>query len=102
MNNRDYIKIITDMLLDKYCIESPGELNLEDIIHGEGAVICYESLNNYYGRIYYDNNHAVITIDKNIRNAGHKNFVTAHELGHFILERNNADKFNYSYKQYNN
>lgn len=65
----------------------PGDLSLEDIASSLGAVIREADLGGSEGRILMRGNTAIISINSSITNTGKKNFVIAHEIGHFVLHK---------------
>lgn len=75
-------------LIDKYCIESHCELNLEEICNAEGLFIEEVELNGLLGTIIYENDYGLILVNKNISNSGMKRFTIAHEMGHFFQSKN--------------
>jgi Zn-dependent peptidase ImmA (M78 family) len=83
-------------ILSKYCIEQSEEMDLRAIVNAEGLFIQEEYLTSHDGRLTHDNEAGIITINKNIREAGQKNFTIAHELGHFILDRRQHSECNRS------
>jgi len=74
-------------LLDEYCIKEPSDLNVREIANGENLMIEEEDTKGHAGRICCDKEGGLITIDKNIREEGRKNFTIAHEVGHYCLEK---------------
>lgn len=74
-------------LIDKYCIESHKELNLEEICNAEGLFIEEVELNGLLGAIIYENNYGLILVNKNILSNEMKRFTIAHEMGHFFLSK---------------
>lgn len=90
-------------LIDKYCIESHRELNLEEICNAEGLFIEEVELNGLLGTIVYENNYGLILINKSISHPGLKRFTIAHEMGHFFLSKNSKlDKHGCSYDSLGN
>ncbi|MBK8946950.1 MAG: ImmA/IrrE family metallo-endopeptidase [Ignavibacteriae bacterium] len=75
-------------LISEYCIEKPEELNLLNILSGERILLERKELKNSLANIVFDNEDAIITIGNNFADEGHENFVIAHELGHFLNQRN--------------
>ena len=73
-------------LLSKYYISDPSELDIRGIANAENLLICEEELSSHDGRIFHDGETGIITINKNIKEEGRKNFTLAHEIGHFFLE----------------
>lgn len=74
------------LLLKKYCITKPEELNLEKIANAEKIIVEEGRLDTHQGRIIYAENHGLIKIRQDIREASQKRFVLAHELGHYFNE----------------
>jgi hypothetical protein len=83
---KDYTiaKVKANLLLNEFCVESPGELDLVGIVNAKGAVINFSPLKGHMGRVFHDGSSAVITINSKIENTGQRNFVISHELGHFL------------------
>jgi Zn-dependent peptidase ImmA (M78 family) len=77
------------LLLDKYFIEGPAELNLERLANAENLIIEEAELNNYLGMINFGSGYGIIKISKDIREYGQKQFVIAHEMGHFYTQNCN-------------
>ena len=73
-------------LLKKYCIEKPGEIDIEAIANAEFLIIQEEELEDYDGRINHVDNYGLITINKNIREQTQKKYTAAHEMGHFYVD----------------
>ncbi len=73
-------------ILKKYFIENRDEMDLRAIVNAEGIFIQEQNLTTHDGRLICDNEAGIITINKNLKEAGQKNFTIAHELGHFILD----------------
>jgi len=78
-------RIKANELLEKYCIEKPTELNLEEIANAEYIIIQEEELEKYDGRLSQRKEFGIITINKNIKERKQKIFTIAHEMGHFYL-----------------
>lgn len=85
MNN--LAKANAKRLIEKYYFNSQKELNdnFESLIVAEGLIIIEEELNDYEGRILFDEENGVITINKNSEER-QKRFTIAHEMGHFYNE----------------
>lgn len=86
MGNYITAAVRANLILNKYWIESPEELDLVGIINAEGIIINYSSLSGHLGRICHSDNSGLITISDSILDEGHRNFVLAHEFGHFITD----------------
>lgn len=74
------------LLLKKYCVTKPEELNLTKIANAEHIIVEEGRLETHQGRIVYANNHGLIKIRQDIREESQKRFVLAHELGHYFNE----------------
>lgn len=77
-------------LLNKYCIQSPGELLLEIIANAEHLIIEEAELNNFIGLINYSENYGLIKVHSGIKERGQKRFIIAHELGHYYNDNKNG------------
>ena len=73
--------------LDELGIKHPTELSIEDIAFSQGAFVEENNLEGCEGRIVFDDDEAVITIDEKIHYEPKKRFVIAHEIGHFRMHR---------------
>lgn len=75
-------------LINKYCFNSPEELNkdFENMLFAEGMYIKEEELNNCEGKILFENNSGVITVNS-LSDSNQKRFTIAHEAGHFFNEK---------------
>ena len=74
------------LLLNKYCIEGPTELNLERLANAEYLMVEEAELNNYLGMINFGDGYGIIKVSRNIKEYGQKRFVIAHEMGHFYTQ----------------
>lgn len=68
-------------------IKHPTDLPIEDIAFSQGAFVENQNLEGCEGRIVFDGDEAVITVDNNISYEAKRRFVIAHELGHFKMHR---------------
>ena len=75
-------------LINKYCFKSPKELinDLENMLYAEGLYIKEEEIYDCEGKILFDNNCGVITVDS-MSDDKQKRFTIAHEAGHFFNEK---------------
>lgn len=78
-------------ILEHFCVADPHHISLVDLCAYYNAHIEVKELTGSEGRITHNGRNAVIAIDKKITNIHRKNFIIAHELGHFRLH-NNASK----------
>jgi len=81
-------------LIEKYCIDSPSRLNLEEIANAESLIVEEIDTNAYLGNINFNEHYGLISISRSIVEPGAKRFTLAHELGHYCNE-----KLNLAYRQ---
>lgn len=79
---------LASQLINTYCIEHPGQLDVEELAFAENLVIKESESNNFYGRLIHNSNAGIISISKSITDYGSKRFTVAHEIGHYFNERN--------------
>lgn len=72
--------------IKNFGIKRSSEIDIYKIAHGHRLIIDEEYTESHEGRVYYNGQYGVITINKNIRETGKKNFTIAHEVGHFLLD----------------
>lgn len=65
----------------------PGDLSLEEIAFSLNCIVNYKPLTGSEGRILINKDKAIITINQGIILEGKKNWVSAHEIGHFCLHK---------------
>ncbi len=82
-------------LLEKYCIKSPEQLNLEEIANAEHIIIEPANTKSHLGRIAFGEEFGLIKISRDITEPGQRNFVIAHEMGHYFNERELLKNKNY-------
>ena len=82
------------LLLNKYCIGGPIELNLERLANAECLMIEEAALNNYLGMINFGEGYGIIKVSRSIKEYGQKRFVIAHEMGHFYTQKCNQKHCN--------
>jgi Zn-dependent peptidase ImmA (M78 family) len=85
MNNAE---LSATELLTSIGWRSPRDFTLEEIANYLGAFIKEEKLDGSEGRIIISNKSAIITVNSSINYQPKRNFVVAHEIGHFRLHRN--------------
>jgi Zn-dependent peptidase ImmA (M78 family) len=81
-----------ESLIDEYCFTSPQDLNIEELAFAEQLVVKDSPSENFYGRLMHNKDSGIITIGSKVRESGARSFTIAHELGHFLLERNFSGK----------
>lgn len=74
-------------LIQKYCIDSPAHLNLEEIANAESLIVEETDTDTYLGKINFNADYGLVSINSSIAEPGAKRFTLAHELGHFMNER---------------
>lgn len=74
-------------LIDRYCYDSPAELDLEELLYAEGLKLKEEPLLNCEGKILFDETMGIITVNSNIKDVNQKRFTISHEMGHFFNEK---------------
>ncbi|MBZ0181516.1 MAG: ImmA/IrrE family metallo-endopeptidase [Melioribacteraceae bacterium] len=74
-----------NLLLNKYMIDSPTELDIAGIALMEKCIIKETELTGEAGRIIKSGDHFIISIKEGLEK-GQRNFVTVHELGHRIFK----------------
>lgn len=75
-------------LLDRYGVQAPADLRLEDIAWEEGAEVRYGGLEGAAARLVVrPRGTAIIRIAELSAGGGHARFSIAHELGHLLLHR---------------
>lgn len=76
-----------NILINNYGIISPDNIDLEAIAYGLGVIILHKQLNGCEGRLVNNGKFGVIVVNNGIREPGKQRFVIAHELGHFVLRK---------------
>jgi Predicted Zn peptidase len=74
-------------LLQKYCIDDPSHIPFRQILGAEGVYYQERIIKGHLGNLIRLNGKGLITISSKITHKGRKRFVTAHELGHWLLHR---------------
>lgn len=74
-------------LLEKYCIDSPAHLNLEEIANAEYLIVEETDTDTYLGKINFNADYGFVSINRSIAEPGAKRFTLAHELGHYCNEK---------------
>jgi len=86
-------------IIEKYYITSPSELNLEEILYAENLKLKEEPLPNCEGKITFDEETGIITLNSLAKDERQKRFTLAHEMGHFFNERESFQFYNKFIKQ---
>lgn len=74
----------------RYCgIDFAAQAQIEDILYSRGIdMILSKRIEGSEARISFKENNAIVTVNSEIKYPKKRNFVLAHELGHFELHRN--------------
>ncbi|NCD70956.1 ImmA/IrrE family metallo-endopeptidase [Mucilaginibacter agri] len=65
----------------------PGDLTMEDIVFSLNGILKFQPLSGSEGRILIKGDNAIITVNSSISYEPRKNWVIAHEIGHFCLHK---------------
>ena len=74
-------------LIDKYFYESASEIDLETLLYAENLKLKEEPLYNCEGKIIFDEETGIITVNSLSNDANQKRFTIGHEMGHFYNEK---------------
>jgi hypothetical protein len=80
-------------LLQRYSIESPRDVTLEDLAMAENLFVVIDRLDGASGRLVRSGEHGVIRVSDTIHAGGPRRFVIAHEMGHWFLHENISQAF---------
>jgi len=75
-------------VLNECGLQDLTSFSLDDLVFGRGAMLQYETIEGAEGRIVFNGDDAIITVNASIENTGKRRFVLAHELGHFEMHKN--------------
>lgn len=67
---------------------SPSDFTLEEIAGCLNIIVRNVPIKGSEGRILINGSTAIISINESVTHSGKRNFILAHEIGHFILHRN--------------
>jgi Zn-dependent peptidase ImmA (M78 family) len=67
---------------------NPEDFTLIEIANTLGVAVKDEQIKGSEGRILIMGQSGIISINSNITHPGRRNFIVAHEIGHFILHKN--------------
>lgn len=73
-------------IINKYCIKSPQQYSLEQILNAEGLFVQEDKLEGCIGTIVYSKNYGIVTVSSALNDETVKRFTIAHEFGHFCNE----------------
>ncbi|MFB6272724.1 MAG: ImmA/IrrE family metallo-endopeptidase [Salinibacter sp.] len=72
-------------ILDEYGLRRGGDADLENLAYDRGLLVASREMTGAEGRLVRKGKQAIATINDGIYNEGKRNFVVAHEFGHFEL-----------------
>ncbi|MBL7472224.1 ImmA/IrrE family metallo-endopeptidase [Robertkochia sediminum] len=75
-------------ILAEFGIDDPKDVSIEDIIYALNIPLKYSNLTNCDGRIIHNSGKSLIVVNENIKFDTRRNFTLAHELGHYLMHRN--------------
>lgn len=67
---------------------NPADFTLEEMANSLGIIVKELSIKGSEGRILFKGDAGIISLNSTITHPGKKNYIIAHELGHFILHKN--------------
>lgn len=67
--------------------QSPSDFTLDEIANSLNIIIKEKKLTGSEGRILIKGDSGIITIDSSIASQGKRNFVLAHEIGHYLMHK---------------
>jgi len=80
-------------IIEELMIPDPQSLDIRAIAYLRGVLVEDKPLDGAQGRIVIRGDHAKVGVDSSIPEEGRKRFVSAHELGHFELHRQETPLF---------
>lgn len=80
-------------LLDRFGVNRPSEIVLEDIAYALGIEISYAPLTGADAHLVRVGNKGGITISERIRERGRQRFAISHEIGHWDLHTGRSQMF---------
>jgi len=78
-------------IIKKYGLKIPWQFKFEEILNAERLLLEEKALDGAMGLLVFNKNGGIITVNENIKEITQKRFTIAHELGHFVNEK---DKVN--------
>jgi len=75
-------------ILTNFGIDDPRDVTIEDVIYALNIPLKYSKLTNCDGRIIHGEGKSLIVINDSIDFETRRNFTLAHELGHYLMHRN--------------
>ena len=95
-------KLHAQQVIERFHIDNCEVLNhLEELCWTLGAEVQFQELGGIEGRLTTSGDKGIITINCNERYDTRKRFSIGHELGHFLMHRNEKIEFNCNYRDMN-
>lgn len=88
-------------LISYYGLVNPKDIDVEGIIGDLGIYVDSTEMNDAEGRMISNGNDAVISVNSNVVENGKKRFIQAHELGHYLMHKNDKPWFVCTKKDFN-
>jgi Zn-dependent peptidase ImmA (M78 family) len=82
-------RLVAQKILSDFGIDVPNEISIEDVVHALDIPLRSRELNGCDGRIIHEGNKSIIVINDQIQYQSRRDFTIAHELGHYLMHRNN-------------
>jgi Zn-dependent peptidase ImmA (M78 family) len=76
----------------------PSDFSVEEIANSIGLIVKELPMTGADGRILMKGNSGIISIRENITHLGRKNFVIAHEIGHFLCHKHLSHLYSDTHK----
>jgi Zn-dependent peptidase ImmA (M78 family) len=78
--------------------QDPSDFTLEEVSNALGVIVMDVPIKGSEGRILMKGDTGIISLNSSINHPGKRNFVIAHELGHFVLHKNLMPLFSDTHK----
>ncbi|MFW5803634.1 MAG: ImmA/IrrE family metallo-endopeptidase [bacterium] len=85
---------IAASILNDFGISEPQNVEIEDIAYALKIPIRYVDLGGCEGRIIHKKGQSIITVNRSTEFESRKRFTLAHEIGHYLMHRNNLINHN--------
>lgn len=73
-------------IIEEFNYQSPQDVDPEQIAWSNFLAVEFKDMSSHIGRIKFDNECGVVSINRRLKEPGQKRFTLAHELGHFFNE----------------
>jgi Zn-dependent peptidase ImmA (M78 family) len=72
---------------------SPDDFTIDEVANSLNIIVKERPLKGAEGRIVIKGDSGVVTVDSSIRSKGKRNFILAHEIGHFLMHKDSLTLF---------